>query len=165
VRRRDLLLLGAAMLVPGCEWAGSALTGEPPFWPGDAAARTGTGIAGEVEWSGQQAGAQGRVHLAARTEEEWRRIWDLTGQEPPGPLPEGWMAVAVFAGARSTGGHSVGIRSVEPVQRSGSPPEVRVVYRIRAPAQDAMVTQALTSPWAVRIVPELPGPVRFTSES
>lgn len=162
MRRRDLLLLGAAVLVPGCEWAGSALTGEPPFWPGDTSARSRTGIAGEVEWSGQQAGVQGRTYFAARTEEEWRRIWELTGQEPPGPLPESWMAVAVFAGARSTGGHSVEIGSVGPVQRSGMPSEVRATYRIREPARDAMVTQALTSPWAVRIVPNLPGQVRFS---
>jgi hypothetical protein len=154
------------MLVPGCEWAGSALTGEAPFWagsaPGQGGARARPGIDGEVRWSGQQAAVQGRALLAARTDEEWRRIWELAGEEPPGPLPDGWMAVAVFAGVRDTGGHSVEIGTVGPEEETGMPPRVHAVYRIREPAPDAMVTQALTSPWAVRIVPELPGPVRFS---
>ncbi|HSK41000.1 MAG TPA: protease complex subunit PrcB family protein [Arenibaculum sp.] len=161
VLRPAVLILSAALLA-GCEWSASLLTGEPPAWgSGTAMAEQTLGVDGEFDWQGQQAEAQGRAFGIARTGDEWQALWSRTGTQAPGPLPRGWMAVAVFAGTRPTGGYSVEIVSMDAAAQTGAPDRLRVSYRIQAPPGDAMVTQALTSPWAIRVFPALQGEVQF----
>lgn len=37
--------------------------------------------------------------LTARDQRSWNILWQMIGEEPPGPLPDGRMAVAVFQSA------------------------------------------------------------------
>lgn len=157
-----LALTLCVALLAGCEWSASLLTGESPAWgSGTASAEQTPGIGGQFEWQGQQAEVQGRAFAVARTGEEWQALWSRTAMQPPGPLPQGWMAVAVFAGTRQTGGYGVEVVSMDAVAQTGAPDRLRVSYRIQPPPGDAMVTQALTSPWAIRIFPARQGEVQF----
>lgn len=107
-----------------------------------------------AQWSGQHGGSSTPGVQALRTTEQWRAFWQQVGREPPQALDVGReMAVAIFLGERNTGGYGaeiVGARVLEG--------PLVIVYRESSPAPGAMVTQALTSPWAVAILPrsELP---------
>ncbi len=63
------------------------------------------------------------------------------------------MAAVIFLGEKNTGGYGAEIIGAR--VREG---RLVIDYREISPAPDAMVTQALTSPWAVVILPrsELP---------
>jgi len=43
---------------------------------------------------GDYMGEMGKIGSIASNEDEWRELWKLVGEKPPGPLPEG--AIAVF---------------------------------------------------------------------
>ncbi len=59
-------------------------------------------------------GPQDDAAFVATTQDEWTRIWDLIGQAPPRPLTEGEeTGVALFMGARPSGGYGYKIRRVE----------------------------------------------------
>ncbi|HET8727216.1 MAG TPA: protease complex subunit PrcB family protein, partial [Alphaproteobacteria bacterium] len=116
----------------------------------------GPAIDGRTEWSGPNATATADVFVTARDDQGWRTLWQLAGTAPPAPLPEGAMAVAVFLGQRPTSGYTVELGDV--VRRGEA---VIVSYRETQPAPDAVVSQALTSPYAVRLVAETEAPVRY----
>lgn len=152
--------LGVLVLaLGGCTGLSSLLAGEPPVWPG--AETTQIGYDGTVVWQGDQAEVQGRRFAVARTDAEWRQLWMLTGQAPPGPLPGDLMAVGVFAGTRPTGGYRVVIDEIEVEQVTGERDRLIVSWREVAPPPDALVTQALTSPWTIRVLPWRDAEVRF----
>jgi len=113
-------------------------------------------MTGHTEWHGTQSAVRSERTAVARDPEAWRQLWDLAGREPPRTLPDDAMAVAVFMAERRTGGYAVEIESVD---READGTVVR--YRIRAPAPGSMVTQALTAPFVIRLVPAAPGEVRF----
>ena len=72
------------------------LAGEPLSNPeGAEAARTPPGIDGHFEWTGVQAGVQGRTTLIARTE-RWRDMWQLAPRLLPVPCPRaGWESAGL----------------------------------------------------------------------
>lgn len=107
-------------------------------------------------WQGDHSQSTERVYVTARTDREWRELWARVGGEPPSALPGGQMAVAVFLGTRDTGGYGV---SIERVARDGG--ETVVAYRERVPGPASPVVQVLTSPYAVRLVPEAAGAPSF----
>lgn len=91
---------------------------------------------------------------ALRSGAEWDGFWQQVQRKRPRALdPAREMGVVVFLGERNTGGYAVEIASVQPEDR-----KLIVSYREQTPDPDMMVTQALTTPWAVAIVPrsELP---------
>jgi hypothetical protein len=155
----------------GCTPAMNLLAGEPlSNLEGAETARTPPGIDGHFEWTGTQAGVQGRTTLIARNEQEWRDMWQLAATPAPGPLPQGWMGIGVFLGMRQTAGYSVAIEGItEQVTtdqrfiQQGLPAsrEVVISYGERAPAPGAMSAQVLTSPYVIRIVPRMDWPTRF----
>ena len=128
------------------------------------------GIDGLFEWNGTQAGVQGRTTLIAKTEQEWQDMWQLAASPPPGPLPQGWMAIGIFLGMRQTAGFSVAIEGIteqvttdQRFTEQGLPAsrEVVISYGERIPAPGAMTAQMLTSPYVIRIVPRSDWPTRF----
>lgn len=58
------------------------------------------------------------------------------------PVPEGRLAIAVFQGQQRTGGYRIQVDKL--TRRTATTLEVRAVFT--APAADAVVTMALTSP-------------------
>ncbi len=117
----------------------------------------GPGINGRTDWFGAQSAANMDILVTARDERSWQILWQLVGQESPGSLPEGAMAVGVFLGQRPTGGFTVAFERV--VLSEG---QVVARYLETVPPTDAIVSQALTAPYAVRLVQAHNGPIQFT---
>jgi hypothetical protein len=115
---------------------------------------------GQRVWSGASSAAFNDMTVTARDPRGWELVWQLIGEPPPGPLPEDAMAVSVFLGSRPTGGYAVEI-----VRVGSGEDEVLVVYRETEPGPDMMVTQALTAPWTVRLVPESALPVQYLKDT
>jgi len=91
--------------------------------------------------------------------EEFRGGAGSTNSLPPSPPLEVFdtrMVIAVFMGARSTGGYGVEITSVD--QRKDG---LVVNYKTSAPAPGDMVTQAFTQPYHIVSVPTTDANVRF----
>jgi hypothetical protein len=161
----------AIVFATGCTPVMNLLAGEPlSNAEGTQSARTPPGINGHFEWSGTQAGVQGRTTLIARTEQEWQDIWQLAATPAPGPLPQGWMGIGIFLGMRQTAGYSVVIEGIteqvttdQRFTEQGLPAsrEVVISYGERIPAPGTMTAQMLTSPYVIRIVPRSDWPTRF----
>lgn len=129
---RPLLLTGLLALLP-CSACATAPT---PDWQGNALQST----AAET--------------LVAKDQADWQQLWTKVGKAAPRDLPDETTAVAVFAGPKRTGGYSVEFVEVQDGENA-----VTVTYRIRKPRFDEMVTQALTAPYAVQLVPSKGKPV------
>lgn len=123
----------------------------------------GPGINGRTDWFGAQSWAMTDILLTARDERAWQVLWQLIDLEagPPGELPEGAMAVAVFLGQRPTGGYTAAFESVS-LEEDG---QVVARYLETAPPAGAIVSQALTAPYAVRLVRADDGVVQFVRAS
>lgn len=101
----------------------------------------------------------------ARTPEAWAELWAEHGANrvPHPPAPEvdfeRHMVVAVFLGTRTSGGYGVEIAECRAH-------EDRIVVRAREtrPAPDAMVTMALTAPYAMVAVPRAEGQAELVLE-
>lgn len=113
-------------------------------------------IDGRSGWSGAQSAAFNDLFFTARDERGWRLLWQLVGEDPPGPLPDGGMAVAVFLGARSTAGFSVDITRILSNDR-----ETVVEYRETTPVNDDVAAQVLTAPYAIELTPADGAPVHY----
>lgn len=89
----------------------------------------------------------------------WNKLWiDTFGGDvaaPPVDFTRN-MAIAVYAGQKPTGGYGVTIATVERLND-----RLVVDYRLRSPLPGQVVTQALTAPYAIAIVPTSPLPVIF----
>ena len=114
------------------------------------------GIAGRTEWAGPLSAAAVDMNLAVRDTRGWDILWQLVGSAQPGPLPAETMAIAVFAGPRPTGGYNVSIRDIVSVDGV-----VEVRFLETEPPADSAVTQAVTAPWALQLLPLRAEPVRF----
>jgi hypothetical protein len=155
----------------GCTPVMNLLAGEPlSNGEGTQTAGAPPGIDGLFEWSGMQAGVQGRTTLIAKTEQEWQDMWQLAATPPPGPLPQGWMGIGIFLGMRQTAGYSVAIEGIteqvttdQRFTEQGLPPsrEMVVAYGERIPTPGAMNAQVLTSPYVIRIIPRSDWQTRF----
>ena len=110
-----------------------------------------------VQWSGETGGADTPRSEVIRTAEDWSSIWQRIGREPPRPLdPPGEMAVAIELGVKFTGGYSVEVAGTR-VQAGA----LVVDYREIAPPPGALVTQSLTNPWVIAVMPASSLPVVF----
>lgn len=114
------------------------------------------GINGRNDWFGANSAASMDVLVTARDDRSWRILWQLVGNDPPGDLPEGAMAVGVFLGQRRSGGYTVAFDTVTLTEG-----EVIARYMETEPPADAIVSQALTSPYAVRLVRAQDAPIQF----
>lgn len=106
------------------------------------------------DWQGNAAQATAAETLVASDPAGWQQVWTKVGQAAPRDLPNDTTAVAVFAGQKRTGGYSVEFVAVQDGASA-----VTVTYRIRKPRFDEMVTQALTSPYAIQLVSNQGKPV------
>jgi VWFA-related protein len=96
--------------------------------------------------------------VVIRTAAEWADLWSTLPTKQPVPTVDfvKEMLVGVFLGSRPTGGFSVRI-----VGARLDADTLVVEYSEEKPAPDAMVTQQLTSPFAVARILKHDGAVRF----
>lgn len=110
------------------------------------------------QWAGHHSGVTVASHRVLRDTAAWDTFWQEARTPAPRSFnPDREQAVAVFVGERRTGGYTVRVESAGP--EAG---RVVVTYRESPPPRGSMVTQALTSPWALVVMPrsELPVDVR-----
>jgi hypothetical protein len=96
--------------------------------------------------------------MVARSQAEWEALWKSHGGAQPAPRVDFSrdIVAAVFLGTRRSGGFSV---EVIGYRREGSALVIDYVERI--PAAGGIVTQALTSPYHIVMLPRFDGPIRF----
>ncbi|MFP4378654.1 MAG: protease complex subunit PrcB family protein [Spirochaetales bacterium] len=157
------LAIGFSVVIGGCATGPSASTRDA-----DVRESTANDTAGgefELIAQGQNAAVRLPVQTVVTEQETWIDGWAaLTANESPPPeRPEVSFAdstvVIIVLGERPTGGYSVAISNV-----TYSGDEATVEVRVENPAADAMVTQALTTPF---VVARLVGPnlnVIFTGD-
>jgi hypothetical protein len=100
---------------------------------------------------GRIRGARRQVSYAA-TDAAYRSVWSrVVGEGAPPPVDfEREAVLFIAAGERPTGGYAVAVKSI---RREGN--AIVVDAPISEPPADAMVTQALTSPFVVVVVPRV----------
>jgi hypothetical protein len=107
------------------------------------------------QWRGQDEGDSEFSVQIIKTQESWSRFWSRLNRPMPQALDESReMAVFIAVGERPTGGFKP--RVVSATVRDG---QFVVVYTDGKPSPETFVTQALTHPWVVAIVPKTSLPV------
>jgi len=104
--------------------------------------------------------AQSPAFLVARSRAEWHALWEQIGQPPPAELPDHLMALGIFLGTRTSGGYGIDITDIRLERRAGHRERLAIFYREITPAPDAMVIQALTSPYMIVLVDRSDAAVR-----
>jgi hypothetical protein len=156
----------AVLLLAACAGAprGAGVPAGPETAPGGGAAGVPDPaapvplVAGQRQWTGSRSAAFTDMFVTARDRRGWALLWQLAGEDPPGPLPEDAIGVGVFLGMRPTAGYGV-----EVVDVRYWPQEVLVVYEEIPPPSDAATGQAITAPYAIAVAPTSEARVHFRS--
>ena len=96
--------------------------------------------------------------VAARSAEEWAKLWNLHAGERPRPSVDfaREMVVGVFLGSRPTGGFSIEVVGAR--EEAGA---LVVQYRETRPPPRSVAAQILTSPYHIVTLPARGWNVRF----
>jgi hypothetical protein len=126
----------------------------------------GHGQSGSAEKGAQDTPSLSGFHSGIRTPQqavirnarEWAALWRRHAPDSRAPTVDfrRYHVVAVFAGTKPTGGFEVVIGEIQRGVRGAT-----VHATLIKPGKGAMVTLALTQPFAMRIVPRLPDRVQF----
>jgi|GEM_PF-2564223 len=109
------------------------------------------------QWRGQYEGGTEFFAQIITTQERWSRIWSMVNRAEPQKLDaEREMAVFIEIGKRPTGGYKAAVISANVVDG-----KLVVEYTDGKPSPDAYVTQAVTQPWVIAIVPKSSLPVVY----
>jgi hypothetical protein len=109
------------------------------------------------QWHGAYGGSEEFSTATAQTQPRWQALWSWINQAPPRALnPSAEMAVMVHLGRRPSGGYRVRIE-----RTSIEAGHFVVEFAEDTPPSDGLVTQALTQPWAIAVVPLSKLPVVF----
>lgn len=101
----------------------------------------------KMEWKGSSSGISSPYSEVVADPAAWQALWKKAfGKDAPETDFNGRYAVAVFLGAKPTGGYSVDFFA--PISKDG---KTQVPYRVNRPGKGSFVTQAFTSPWAIRL--------------
>ena len=110
-----------------------------------------------LQWRGQYEGGTEFFAQIITTQERWSRIWGMVNKAEPQKLDaDREMAVFIEIGKRSTGGYRAAVLSATVVDG-----KLVVEYTDGKPSPDAYVTQAITQPWVIAIVPKSSLPVVY----
>lgn len=111
---------------------------------------------------GYYSGYSEKKFLLIKTQEEWRKVWDIhAGIKLPPPLPpkidfNRQIVIAVFAGEYSSGGYAIRIDSIEKTEN-----KVLVNIIETKPKRDHLTTQALSQPYQIAQIEATDLPVEF----
>lgn len=114
---------------------------------------------------GNQSGIQKPAREIVQSQEAWEKLWkshrsNIKGGDAAPPKVD-WtkeMVVAVFMGARPTGGYAVRVQGV-----AAEKGKLVVTVAERKPGPNDIVTQAFTSPFAMVAVARSDKPVEWKS--
>jgi hypothetical protein len=128
--------------------------GQPKVIPGPAGGEQPLNIAGV--YSGIRVAKQAVVRDAVAMASLWKQHMPNGSAPTPQVDFKKYDVVAVFAGGKNTGGHSISIDSLEVKGKVAT-----VHVKLHKPDPHAMVTQAFTYPFAMKAVAKLPRDVKF----
>lgn len=107
------------------------------------------------QWRGQNEGDSEFSTRTIKTQESWSRFWNKLNRPLPQALDEARaMAVFIAIGERPTGGFKPRV-----VSATVRDEKLVVVYTDGKPSPDTFVTQVITHPWVIAIVPKTSLPV------
>jgi len=101
------------------------------------------------EWKGAHDGPQSPGTAVGTDANTWNALWRSLGKTPPELDLEKFVAVAVYAGGRPTGGWRVDFSA------ASRGDDLVVRWKIVKPG--GFVSQVLTAPWAVQAFPRPKG--------
>jgi len=156
-----LIVLGiivAAILVgAGLYFYGPGELRETPTREGNEASALSAEVAEDISFKVIAEGSNAssvaaRKNYAVFDEGEFERLWTMAyGEEAP-TLPsvdfDSQYVIGVFAGEKTTGGHAI---KVEAITDENAVRNVAITIEI--PSRDCLVTEALTSPFQIVVVP------------
>lgn len=108
-----------------------------------------------TSWMGNRSSMTEPQEVVIRNSEDWQKLWSqIHGTLEPMPsVPtidfSTHMVVGYFLGQRSSGGYSV---SIEEVLETGD--AITVTLTTTRPGRNSIVSQALTSPYAIQAIPK-----------
>lgn len=106
-------------------------------------------------WRGGQCGMSKPAVRTISSDVDWSALWrEAFRQEAPQVDFGKYFAVAVFLGARPTGGFSV--EFPPPLRDEGV---IVIPYRVLAPGKSSFVIQAFTSPYGIQLYRRIDEPV------
>jgi hypothetical protein len=115
---------------------------------------------GALNLSGSYCRIRQARQIVLRSEKAFAALWKehRMSQEEPAPRVDfqKYDVVALYAGEKMTGGYSITIDRIRRDKKSAT-----VEATLLKPGPDAITTQALTQPFALRAVPKLPKIVKF----
>jgi hypothetical protein len=117
------------------------------------------GAAAGGEWRGYFSGIDEAGTFVIKDAGAWRLFWKRhAGEADPAPDVDfsTFMAVAVFQGNKTSGGHAVAITQIQP-----QADKIVIIYGETTPRPDAFTTTALTQPYHIKLIPQSPHPVQF----
>lgn len=135
------------------------------------AAKEGTllDFSGFKNWGGSQAAVQGFNTVIARTEDDWKQLWSMTGAPAPWPMPQGIMAVGIFLGERPSEGYVARISTIRQVEETDSLMITYIEYKPRLSplvnTGEADPNRPKASPWVIYQLPMTQGPIRFFKQT
>ena len=104
----------------------------------------------DPQWHGQYEGGAEFATQALKTQDVWTRFWGHIGRPAPQALDETReMAIYIAVGERPTGGFVPKVISA--TEQDG---KLVIVYADGAPSPESFVTQVITHPWVIAIVPK-----------
>lgn len=103
-----------------------------------------------TEWHGTNSEQEQADFQVIRSEREWERAWEKVNDESDPPMVDfqQQMVLAAWMGQQRTGGYAIRIREIRETDNGYEAVIVR-----REPGPDQIVTQALTSPYHLVVVP------------
>lgn len=136
-------------------WALPGCAGSPEDRP------AGEAVTIVEEWRGQQSEQEEAGLEVIRDEAGWQRVWEqVPGEEEPPEVDfSRHTAIAAWMGSRPTGGYDLRIREVR-----DESDHLAVAVEHRQPGPDEALTQALTSPYHIVLIPESDKPIRSVEE-
>ena len=130
------------------------------------AACTTTSYSQELEFhtvaKGPASGIQKRQQVVIQSPSEWVSFWaaHVSNHDPSPKLPDvdfqKKSVIGIFMGQQKTGGYAVKIARVAETAK-----EIRVFFQETRPAQGAIVTMAMTSPYHLVAIPKTTKKVVF----
>lgn len=110
-----------------------------------------------MQWHGAYGGNTAFATSVAEGQQRWESLWRRVNSGPPQALnPATEMGVVVHLGQRPTGGYRVRVLSTYTDDK-----HYVIEFAEFAPERDSIVTQALTQPWVIALVPYTTLPVIF----
>ena len=110
--------------------------------------------------SGGLSGIRTAKQVVVRDSAAMANLWKQHMPNGNAPVPQvdfkKYDVVAVFAGSKNTGGHSISIDSIDIKAKSAT-----VHIKLRKPDPHTMVPQMITYPFAMKAVAKLPHDVEF----